>query len=225
LATPVSAAAALIAFDAVSLDYGARAVLRGLGFEVRRGEFVFLTGASGAGKSSVLGLIAALQLPGSGRVTVAGADIGRLKPPARALLRQSLGLVPQDLQLLDDRSVLANVMLPVQIAGEPRARERAQAALQRVGLAELDAARLRPRALSGGEQQRVALARAIVNQPALVLADEPAAHLDAAAAAGLMALLAQFVAAGVTVIVASHDSAPLPTGARRIALRDGQVAG
>jgi cell division transport system ATP-binding protein len=212
-------------FEAVSLHYGARAALRSLSFAIGRGEFVFLTGASGAGKSSVLQLIAALQLPSAGRITVASADVGTLKPLARALLRQSLGIVPQDLQLLDDRSVLANAMLPAQIAGQPRAvaRSRALAALQRVGLAAGAAAQLRPRQLSGGEQQRVALARAIVNQPALVLADEPAAHLDAAAAAELLALLAQFVAAGVTVLVASHDAAPLPAGARRIALRDGQV--
>jgi cell division transport system ATP-binding protein len=108
--------------------------------------------------------------------------------------------------LLDDRDVLANVMLPALVAGVPvaEARTRARAALERAGLADATLWQARPRALSGGEQQRAALARAIVNRPALVLADEPVAHLDDAAAASIFATLAQFSAAGVTVLVATH---------------------
>ena len=218
----------MVVFDAVAKSYGERSALRGANFSVGRGEFVLLTGPSGAGKSTALRLIAGLEAPDAGHVTVAGTDIGALKPRARALLRQSLGIVPQDVQLLDDRSVLANVMLPAQVAGLARAeaRRRARAALQRVGLPDLDAERLGPRALPGGAQHRVAIARAIVTAPALLLADEPTAHLDAAAAGELFALLAQLVAAGVAVIVASHgEAATLPAGARTIALRDGEVVG
>jgi len=218
---------ALVVFETVAKRYGERVALRGASLAVGRGEFVLLTGPSGAGKSTALRLIAGLEVPDAGRVTVAGTDVGALKPRARAVLRQSLGIVPQDLQLLDDRSALANVMLPAQVAGLARgeARRRAQAALQRVGLDNFDAERLRPSALAGAARQRLALARAIVNAPVLLLADEPTAHLHAAAAAELFGVFAQCAAAGATVIVASHgDAAALPTGVRSIALRDGEVA-
>jgi ABC-type ATPase involved in cell division len=215
----------LVAFDAVAKRYGERVALRELSFSVGRGEFVLLTGPSGAGKSTVLRLIAALELPHAGQVVVAGVRTDTLAARGRARLRQSLGIVPQDLQLLDDRNVLANVMLPAQVAGLSRgaARERAQAALARVGL-DPDTVAQRPRALAGGARQRVALARALVNAPPLLLADAPTAYLDDAAAGELFALLAQCVAGGTTVIVAAHgEAAALPAGARSIALRDGQV--
>lgn len=216
---------ALVVFDAVAKRYSERSALREVSFGIGRGELVLLTGPSGAGKSTVLRLIAALELPSAGHVAVAGVHTDTLSARGRARLRQSLGIVPQDLQLLDDRSVLANAMLPAQVAGLARgqAQLRALAALQRVGL-DPDAAAQRPRALAGGAQQRVALARALVNAPPLLLADEPTAHLDATAAGELFALLAQCVAGGTTVVVASHgEAAALPPGARSIALRDGQV--
>ena len=144
---------------------------------------------------------------------------------ALPFLRRSLGVVLQNLMLLNDRSVLDNVALPALAAGLSHgvARERAQAALTRV---ELDPtlATLRPDALSGGEQQRVALARAIVNRPALVLADEPTAHLDDEGAMRLLRLFEQFVVAGVTVLMATHgEAAPLPAHARVLRIESGKV--
>lgn len=225
---PASASAPLVVFDRVSRDYGpARAALRDVSFTVGRSEFVVLTGPSGAGKSTVIRLIAALDRATRGRVLVAGEDVARLRRRALPLLRRSMGIVPQDLLLLDDRSVLDNVALPAVAAGLPAAEAlaRARTALARVGLDAADIGDMRPRALSGGAQQRVALARAIVNRPALVLADEPTAYLDRAAAAGLLALLEQFCVAGVAVLVASHgELAAVPARARTLALKEGRLA-
>ncbi len=215
----------LIVFDRVRKDFGpARPVLQELSFAVERGQFVVLAGASGAGKSTVLRLIAAQEAPDGGRITVANAEPAQLRGAPLAALRQAMGIVPQDLLLLEDRSVLDNVMLPALAAGlsGKAARERATAALRRVGL---DDGRRWPLQLSGGEQQRAALARAIVNRPALLLADEPTAHLDAPAAAELLALLDEFSQAGVTVVLASHgENAALPKSARCLRLVDGRLA-
>lgn len=216
----------LVVFDRVSKRYAAgRPAVEDASFALQRGAFTLLTGPSGAGKSTVLRLICGLERPTAGRVAVAGEDVGRM--PARALpfLRRSLGVVPQNLMLLNDRTVLENVALPALAAGlAPReARERAQAALARVQLDD-GAARVVPNALSGGEQQRVALARAIVNRPALVLADEPTAHVDDRGAAALLSLLAQFADAGVGVLMATHgEAAPLPAGARVLRIEAGRV--
>jgi cell division transport system ATP-binding protein len=216
--------APLVVFDHVSKRYGAfRLALSELSFAVGRSELILLTGPSGAGKSTVLRLIAALEVPSSGRVVVAGEDIARLGARTLPFLRRSMGIVLQDPMLLPDRSVLENVMLPALASGlaARQAEERARAALARVGL---DAAEASPRELSGGEQQRAALARAIVNRPALVLVDEPTAHLDSASAASILQLLEQFAVAGVTVIVASHgESIPFPARARTIQLSNGKL--
>lgn len=220
-----AAVAPLIEFDRVGKDFGpARPVLQELSMTIGRGEFVVLIGASGAGKSTVLRLIAGLLTPDRGRVTVAGEQPGRLQGAALGALRRAIGIVPQDVRLLVDRSVLENVMLPLLAAGAGRraAIKRARAALQRVGFARVEE---RPEALSGGAQQRAALARAIVNRPALLLVDEPTAHLDAVAAAELVRLLDQFARSGVTVVMASHgESVPLPAGARRLRLTEGKLA-
>jgi cell division transport system ATP-binding protein len=219
--------APLVEFDRVSRKFGSfRLALADVSFRVGRGEFVLLTGPSGAGKSTVLQLIAALDAPTSGSVRVAGQDVSRLRRAALPLLRRSIGIVLQNPMLLDDRDVLANVMLPALVTGVPvaEARTRARAALERAGLSAESSWAARPRALSGGEQQRVALARAIVNRPALVLADEPVAHLDDAAAAGLFATLAQFAAAGVAVLVATHAvPAGLPLAPRVLQLAEGRL--
>jgi cell division transport system ATP-binding protein len=220
-----AAEAPLIEFDRVRKDFGpARPVLQDLSLAVQRGQFVVLTGANGAGKSTVLRLIAGVLKPDGGRVTVAGEEPSRLRGAALIALRRAIGMVPQDLQLLADRTVLENVMLPVLAAGRGRraAVGRARAALQRVGLSQVDEL---PEALSGGAQQRAALARAIVNRPALLLVDEPTAYLDTPAAAELLGLLAEFARSGVTIVMASHgEPAPLPQPARRMQLAAGRLA-
>lgn len=225
-ATSTSDPAPLVAFDRVTKRYGTdRTALSEATFALNRGEFVLLTGPSGAGKSTVLRLICGLELPTAGHVTVAGQDVARMRGNGLPFLRRSLGVVLQNLLLLDDRTVLDNVALPALAAGLTwsDARARALAALERVAL-DPAAARVRPSALSGGEQQRVALARAIVNRPALVLADEPTAHLDASGALQLLRLLEQFVDAGVTVLMATHgEVAPVPERARAIAIEAGRV--
>jgi cell division transport system ATP-binding protein len=220
-----AANAPLIELDRVRKDFGpARPVLREVSFAVERGQLVVLTGANGAGKSTVLQLIAGWLSPDEGRVAVAGEEPARLRGAALTALRRAIGIVPQELQLLSDRSVLENVMLPALAAGLSRkaARERAGAALQRVGLADGDAP---PARFSAGAQQRAALARAIVNRPAVLLVDEPTAFLDAAAAADLLHLLAEFAQAGVAVLMASHgEPAPLPAAARRLRLSEGRIS-
>jgi len=217
--------APLIELVRVRKDFGpARPVLREVSFAVERGQLVVLTGANGAGKSTVLQLIAGWLAPDEGRVAVAGEEPARLRGAALTALRRAIGIVPQELQLLSDRSVLENVMLPALAAGLSRkaARERAGAALQRVGLADGDAP---PARFSAGAQQRAALARAIVNRPAVLLVDEPTAFLDAAAAADLLHLLAEFAQAGVAVLMASHgEPAPLPAAARRLRLSEGRIS-
>jgi cell division transport system ATP-binding protein len=218
-------AAPLIEFDRVRKAFGAGCVvLNDASAAVGRGEFVVLTGANRAGKTTVLKLIAGWLAPDGGRVAVAGEEPARLRGAARTALRQAIGVVPQNPQLLADRSVLENVMLPALAAGLWRraAAERARAALQRVGLA-LDGEL--PALLSASEQQRAALARALVNGPALLLVDEPTAHLDAGAAAGLVALLGELAQVGMTVVMASQgEPAPLPATARRLLLAEGRFA-
>ncbi len=224
---PMSASPLLppfIRFDRVCHAYGSQTALIDASFSVDRGEFALLLGPSGAGKSTVLRLIAGLQAASSGQIEVGGEVIDRLPAKRLAWLRRSMGVVLQDPMLLPDRSVLDNVMLPALAAELPlaEARERALAALARCGIDGRASAR--PTELSGGEQQRAALARAVVNRPALVLADEPTAHLDATAAAGLLQLLAQFSLAGVTVLLASHQLAQ-PDGIRSrvIAIAGGRI--
>ena len=217
----------MVQFDRVSRRHGSfRLALAEVSLTVARGEFVVLSGTNGAGKTSLLRLVALLDRPTDGTVSVAGRDLARLRAREVPVLRQSIGFVPQDLWLLEDRSVLDNVMLPARAAGLARnaAAARARAALERVGLAPEECARLRPGVLGGGDRQRAALARALVNRPALLLADEPTAHLDAAQAAGVIALLDQFGAGGVTVMVGSRDErAAWPARARCVRLRDGRL--
>lgn len=194
-----------------------------LSFSIERGELVFLAGPSGAGKSTVLNMIAAMDRPSKGKVLVNGQDIGQIKPIGLPLLRRNLGLILQQVRLLDDRSVLANVMLPLIVAGAPPkdAESRARAALERVGL--ISKALQHPLALSGGEQQRVVIARAIVNRPQIILADEPTANLDRAAATRVLDALTTFNDAGVTCIISTHDEPVINSARRVIYLEQGQL--
>ncbi|GAA0575213.1 cell division ATP-binding protein FtsE [Halomonas salifodinae] len=215
----------MIVFEHVGKRYGGRfEALANLDFRVRRGEMVFLTGHSGAGKSSLLRLIMRLERPSRGRVLVAGHDIERLHASQLPFYRRQIGVVFQDHQLLFDRSVFANVALPLEIQGmEPReVARRVRAALDKVGLLYREKAL--PIELSGGEQQRVGIARAVVNKPALLLADEPTGNLDPQLSADIMALFEDFNRIGTTVMIASHDLALIARLRHRILrLREGRL--
>ena len=196
----------MISASAVSKRYpeGLEA-LRDVSFEITAGELVFFTGHSGAGKSTLFRLLAAIERPTSGSIVVGGQNLAALSRSAIPFLRRHFGLIFQDQKLLFDRSVLDNVMLPLDIVGLPHreALRRARAALDKVGLLAREKAQ--PIALSGGEQQRLAIARAVVNRPAILLADEPTANLDSATAADLLDIFAAFHQVGVTVVIATHD--------------------
>src|SRR5439155_21867309 len=213
----------MIAFSNVSKGYpGGREALGGVTFGVAAGEMIYLTGHSGAGKSTVLRLVAAIERPTAGAVTVNQQNVARLGRRAIPFLRRKLGLVLQDQKLLFDRNVIANAMLPLEIAGVDRreAGRRARAALDKVGLLGRETAL--PIALSGGEQQRLAIARAVVNRPAILLADEPTGHLDPASAGEIFFLFRSFHQVGTTVVITTHDEALMarfPT--RTLALRNG----
>ena len=198
----------MVSFSAVAKRYpGGQTALHEVSFTLESGELAFITGRSGAGKSTLLKLIPAIERPTSGSVIVNGQNVGALKRSALPYLRRNVGLVFQDQKLLYDRSVYDNVMLPLTFSGQaPReAARRARAALDKVGL--LARERSNPIQLSGGEQQRVAIARAVVNRPALLLADEPTANLDAESAARILEIFVAFNQVGVTVLIASHDEA------------------
>jgi len=196
----------LVSFSAVAKRYpGGEEALRGVSFAVEAGELVFITGRSGAGKSTLLKLIPAIERPSSGSVIVNGQNVGALKRAAIPYLRRNVGLVFQDQKLLYDRTVYDNVMLPLSFSAQPpkEAARRARAALDKVGLSGREQAN--PIQLSGGEQQRLAIARAVVNRPAILIADEPTANLDAEAARRIVDIFVEFNRVGVTVLLATHD--------------------
>ena len=187
-----------------------REALRNVSFGITAGEMVFLTGHSGAGKSTLFKLLAAIERPTSGSIVINGQNLATLRKNAVPYLRRKLGLIFQDRKLLFDRNVLDNVLLPLAIVGHPakEALRRAQAALAKVGLPNRE--KTFPIALSGGEQQRLAIARAVVNRPAIILADEPTANLDAASASEILEIFRSFQQGGVTVLIATHDPLLLP---------------
>ena len=215
----------MITFEHVGKRYGGRfEALANIDFQVERGEMLFLTGHSGAGKSSLLRLIMRLERPSRGRVLVAGHDINRLHHSQVPFYRRQIGVVFQDHQLLFDRSIYHNVALPLEIQGvEPReASRRVRAALDKVGLLHREKAL--PIELSGGEQQRVGIARAVVNKPALLLADEPTGNLDPQLSADIMTLFEDFNRIGTTVMIASHDLALIARLRHRVLqLREGRL--
>jgi cell division transport system ATP-binding protein len=197
----------MISFGQVYKRYpGGFEALRNVTFSIATGEMVFVTGHSGAGKSTLLKLIAAIERPSAGSVIVNGQNVGALKARAIPFLRRNFGLIFQDQKLLFDRTVFDNVALPLNIIGYDRreAARRVRAALDKVGL--LSKEKAYPVTLSGGEQQRLAIARAVVHRPAILLADEPTANLDAACSAELGELFRSFNQVGVTVLIATHDS-------------------
>ena len=184
---------------------GGYEAVRDVSFAIDAGQMVFITGHSGAGKTTLIKLIASIERPTAGSLVVNGQNLSALRRSAIPYVRRHLGMVFQDQKLLFDRSALDNVLLPLQIAGLPRreAIRRASAALDKVGLLAREKAR--PIALSGGEQQRLAIARAVVNRPTILIADEPTGNLDAESASEILELFADFNRVGVTVVVATHD--------------------
>ena len=215
----------MISFSQVYKRYpGGHEALKNLSFTIAPGEMVFITGPTGAGKSTLLKLVAAIEKPSSGSVVVSGQNVGKLRRSAVPFLRRNFGLIFQDHKLLYDRNVLENVILPLDIAGLPRAEgmKRARAALDKVKLLGLEKAN--PISLSGGEQQRLCVARAIVNRPAIVLADEPTGNLDADYAGEIMEMFKSFNQVGVTLLIATHDE-PLITrySSRVLHLKQGEL--
>lgn len=196
----------MLSFQNVTKRYASgHEALRNVSLEIASGELIFLTGHSGAGKSTLLKMIPILEKPTSGNIILDGANIVHMKKRYIPLLRRNIGMVFQDHHLLHDRSVLNNVMLPLEVSGMHRreCRKRAQAALDKVGL--LNKQDRQPITLSTGEQQRVGIARAVVNRPPILLADEPTGNLDPKLSQEIMTLLADFNAVGVTAIIATHD--------------------
>jgi cell division transport system ATP-binding protein len=216
----------LIRFEQVFKRYpNGREALSGITFNVNSGELVFLTGHSGAGKSSILKLIALIERPTRGQVIVNNQNTGAMKSRVIPQFRRQIGVVYQDHKLLQDRPIMDNVALPLIIAGVARREidKRVRAALDQVGL--LGKEKLRPLELSTGEQQRVGIARAVVAKPALLIADEPTGNLDPELALEIMRLFKRFSEVGVTVMVATHDVHLIEQfGARSIVLREGRVA-
>jgi cell division transport system ATP-binding protein len=216
----------MIRFDSVSKSYAgnSRPALNSVSLEILKGEFVFLVGASGSGKSSLLRLILKEEKPSSGEVHVLGQQLSTLSNRKVPYFRRSLGVVFQDFRLLPGKSVYDNVAFTLQVIGKSKGfiQEAVPDTLKMVGLAG-KASRL-PHELSGGEQQRVAIARAIVNKPAILLADEPTGNLDPATSAGIMTLLERINLGGTTVIMATHDAGIVDEMKRRVVeLISGQI--
>ena len=204
----------------VTLPSGELVILDGIGFDIARGDSVAIVGASGSGKSTLLSLLAGLDAPSSGSVTLAGEPISTLDEDGRARVRgQHVGFVFQSFQLLPSLTALENVMLPLELRGDRDVEGPAKRILGQVGLGErLDHY---PRQLSGGEQQRVALARAFVTAPSLLLADEPTGNLDNRTGQGIIDLLFGMNAqAGTTLVLVTHDE-HLATRCRRQLRLDG----
>jgi cell division transport system ATP-binding protein len=197
----------VIRFEDVTKVYarGARPALDAVDLEVERGEFVFLVGASGSGKSTFLRLVLREERPTAGHVFVAGRDLSTLSTWRVPHLRRQIGTVFQDFRLLPTKTVFENVAFALQVIGKPRHHILTVVpdTLELVGLGGKD--KRLPHGLSGGEQQRVAIARAFVNRPAILLADEPTGNLDPTTSIGIMRLLDRINRTGTTVVMATHD--------------------
>ncbi|MBQ9182878.1 MAG: ATP-binding cassette domain-containing protein [Neisseriaceae bacterium] len=214
----------MITFDQVSKVYPNQyTALDNISFDIQKGEMVFIAGHSGAGKSTILKLIAGIIKPTSGRVSINGHNIGALSDDQLGYMRQHIGIVFQDHKILFDRSALENVMLPLQIIGYDvkAAKKRALTALEKVGLGGRE--NTDPVTFSGGEQQRLCIARAVVHQPSVIIADEPSANLDRAYALDIMELFKSFHKNGATVIISAHDESIMADyGHRIIRLQEGR---
>ena len=222
--TPLSAA--MIVFDHVTKIYPPRVrALSDVSFVIEKGEFVFVVGPSGSGKSTIIRLLLKELQPSSGRILVGGRDLARLRRSKVPQLRRNIGCVFQDFKLLPNRTAYENVAYALKVLGEGgnSIRRKVPEVLSLVGLA--DKMNSLPGELSGGEQQRVSIARAFVNQPPLIVADEPTGNLDPDTSVGIMQLLYRINRSGTTVVMATHDREMVDKMRRRvIALEDGVLA-
>lgn len=211
----------MIHFDQVSKRYaGGREALSQLSFDVAAGEMAFVTGHSGAGKSTLLKLLGAIERPSGGNIMLGGKNLTRLRRRDVPGLRRDIGMVFQDHRLLLERTVYANVELPLLIGGVAVRERRLQVrrALEKVGLLAYE--HQLPDNLSAGEQQRVGIARAIVAQPSLLIADEPTGNLDPQLAVDIMGLFVEVQTAGTTVLIASHDLPLIKRMKKRVIVLD-----
>ncbi|HLS25795.1 MAG TPA: cell division ATP-binding protein FtsE [Beutenbergiaceae bacterium] len=216
----------MIRFQKVSKVYarGARPALDRIELEVERGEFLFLVGASGSGKSTFLRLVLREERPTKGKVFVAGKDLSTISQWKVPHLRRGIGTVFQDFRLLENKTVYENVALALQVIGKPRhhVASTVPETLEMVGLAGKE--KRFPHELSGGEQQRVAIARAFVNRPGILLADEPTGNLDPTTSVGIMRLLDRINRTGTTIVMATHDDEIVDQMRKRVVeLVDGQA--
>ncbi len=215
----------MIKLEDVTKEYpGETIALRNADADIGKGEFVFLIGPSGSGKSTFLRLLNKQELPDTGRIFVAGKDIGKMSRRDVPKLRRNIGAVFQDFKLLSNKTVGENVSFALEVIGRPRhvISTQVPAILELVGLGEMS--HKYPHQLSGGEQQRVSIARAFVNRPLILLADEPTGNLDPQTAIGIMRLLDRINKTGTTVLMATHDRGIVDTMRRRvIELADGHI--
>ena len=215
----------MIKFEQVSKTYpGGFQALNQVNFHLRAGELAFLTGHSGAGKSTVLRLIALMERPTVGRVLINGQDLRKIKSRQIPYVRRDIGVIFQDHRLLMDKTVFDNVALPLLIEGytHKEASKRVSASLEKVGLGGKE--RHYPIMLSGGEQQRVGIARAIVKKPPILLADEPTGNLDPKLSMDIMRLFESFNSVGMSVLIASHDLGLIARMRyRTLTLKDGRM--
>jgi len=199
-------------------------ILKKISVSVSEGEMVFVTGHSGAGKTTLLRLMGLVEKPSEGHIFINGQNVTNINPRSLPFLRRNYGLIFQDSKLLNDRNVFDNVALPLRISGFRRSEipSRVRAALDKVGLLKKEQSM--PVTLSGGEQQRLCIARAIINRPAILLADEPTANLDVAYEREIIEILKDFNQVGVTVVVATHNTAMVESmQARQISLKNGEL--
>jgi cell division transport system ATP-binding protein len=214
----------VIRFTHVDKDYPKGAALKDVSLHIAKGEFVFLTGHSGAGKSTMLKLLYAELRPTNGEVRVSGFSIAEMRTTEIPRLRRRLGIVFQDFRLLLDRTAEENIAFALEVTGAPRdtISSKVMRVLTQVGLAAK--AQAYPNELSGGEQQRVAIARALVNDPSILLADEPTGNLDERATRGVFQLLREINAGGTCVVMATHDLDLVRQATyRTVELREGAV--
>tara|TARA_B100000073_G_scaffold35383_1_gene26645 strand:+ start:16019 stop:16717 length:699 start_codon:yes stop_codon:yes gene_type:complete len=190
--------------------------LRGVNLEIQRGEFVFLVGQSGSGKSTFIRLLNREEVADSGKILLAGKDLGSLRSWSVPALRRNIGCIFQDYKLLEKKTVAENVAFALEVIGQPRPviRKQVPAILDLVGLSQK--AERFPDELSGGEQQRVSIARAFANRPTVMLADEPTGNLDPATSVGIMKLLDLINRRGTTVVMATHDRSIVNSMQRRV---------